>query len=89
MRIVTYRTDEGTRTAIVGRPGRKYLPAVLMDAGGLRVHKLPLAEDRYMTDLDYSLRAAARKYLKAGRLFGITKAAKALLKAATTIPGDN
>ena len=46
------------------------------------VNKVPLSEQRYMTALEYPAKKAARKFLKAGKALGVTKAARRLLKAA-------
>ena len=78
--LVTYRTDAGIKTAIALKPGRKWLPVIVIDSP-MRVRKVPLSERRFMTPLaDYPLRRAVRKYLAAGRRLGITKRARKALR---------
>lgn len=77
--LVRYRSDEGVVIAFV-KPGRKLLSMVAMDAAGLRVRKVPLSDERYISPLDYPVAKARRRFLAAGKRFGISKGAKALIK---------
>ena len=79
LRLVRYRTDEGCKMALVTRR-RKYLHCVMMTGAGLVVKKVPLSEERHMTDSTYNLHKAAVAMRRFGRNNGATKAAKTLLK---------
>jgi hypothetical protein len=60
--------------------GRKWLRYIILDAGGLTIKRAPKSERKHMRPLDYNLNTAKRKFRAAGRKFGITKAAKQLLR---------
>lgn len=80
MRLVRLRDDEGTRTALMGKPGRKFTPYVVIEFP-IRMHKMANAEvDRYTSSLDGSIKKAARRYRKIGRQYGITKGARGFLR---------
>jgi len=79
MEVVRYRSNTGVSTALV-EEGRKWLSLLTMDSGGLTVKRVPKSERRYMTDIDYKIGLAKRKFRSAGRKFGITKAARKFLK---------
>lgn len=75
-RVVRWRRDDGVRHGLAGEPGRKYVPVVVVDYP-VRLLKVPLYEQRYMTELDQpSVKKAVRDILKAGRRLGITEGAK-------------
>ena len=80
-RLVRYRSEMGVVLAFV-KPGRKLLSIVPMDSGGIKVRKAPLREERYLSDVEYPVGKAKRRFLAAGRRFGISKGAKALIKEA-------
>jgi hypothetical protein len=83
-----YRTDHGTKTVLVGKPGRKLVPILMVDGTGLTVRKVPLTDQRYMRDVREekkrrSTSAVIRQYRGIGRRLGMTKAAKSFLAEAT------
>ncbi len=80
MEVVRYKTNDGQSTAIV-EAGRKWIRVILMDSGGISVKKVPKTEERFMSPLDYSLNKAKVKFRDSGRRFGITRAAKLLLRS--------
>ncbi len=79
--VKRYRTDEGVRVAIVGTPGRKWIPLVYLEVP-MRLRKVPLSEAKYITDLPDapSVRSACRNFLRFGKGVGITKGARRFLK---------
>jgi hypothetical protein len=86
MRLVDYHTDEGHRVAIVAEPGRKYLHCVLFDPTELSVTDVPLAEARYMRDIESRprikstpLQSTAKRWLRAAKA---TQGARAILEMA-------
>lgn len=83
--VKRYKMDEGNRVAIVGTPGRKYIPLVYIDIP-IRLRMVPLSEAKYITDLRPQdtppVRQAAREFLRIGKGLGITKGARKFLKAA-------
>ena len=81
LQLKNYHTSEGVRVAFVAE-GRTKLTVIHMDAGGIKARRIPKSESRYMADLDYPRRKAVRKFLSAGKRFGITKGARQLLRAA-------
>jgi hypothetical protein len=79
--------DEGYRLAVVGKPGRLYVPIVTLNGAGLRVHKLPKAAERCFRDPPGKphksrLARVARKFLEFGRRVGMTAGARELLELA-------
>lgn len=80
MRLVTYKLDPcGSKIAFV-KVARKLLHLVMMENSGLCVKKVPLSEERFMTDLDYNMPKAAKRFRKFGKAHGSSKAARNLLK---------
>lgn len=61
--VIDYHSDEGHRTGIVTKVGRKFIYVLLVDQP-LRVKKLPIDEKRYMKELDYPVSKAKRKIKK-------------------------
>jgi len=59
--LVSYKTDEGGRTALLVDAGRKYLRIMTMDYP-LRVRSVPLSEWKYMTVLPISYKRARKVY---------------------------
>ena len=77
-----YRTDTGEKTVLVGPPGRKLLPVLLIEGSGLTVRKVPLSEQRYMRDAPVgrkTIKGIAKQYSGIGNRLGMTKAAKSFL----------
>ena len=81
--LVAYRTDEGTRTALVVTEGTKYLHVVTMDPYPLRVRKVPISEGKYMRVMPHSIKRTLRVYRRlASRDYGkLRHAPKALQEA--------
>jgi len=80
-RLMRYRTDEGSRVALV-REGRKYLHVLVMDSP-LRVTKADPREARYMTTLkDVAQPKDLKMFRRFGRIHGMTEAAKSFIKDA-------
>lgn len=78
-RLVDYRTQDGHSTAFVAE-GRKLIAVIAMDSSGIRIRKVPMSEGRYMKPIAYPLRRARNAFLRAGRRFGITDSARAVIK---------
>ena len=80
-----YRSESGVKTVLYDPDrGRKYHALLMMD-GGLVVRKVPLNEERYMTECNEAkkrrnLNGAFRVFAAYGRNVGATKEAKRLLK---------
>ena len=69
MKVVKYRTQDGVFTAIRVKDGTKYIQVILMDSAGIRIRRVHLSEAKYMTDLDYPLRRAQKKFMAAAKKF--------------------
>jgi hypothetical protein len=84
-----YRTEQGEKTVMVGPPGRKLLPILMIDgSSGLTVKKVPLSDQRYLRDVREekkrrSTSGVIRQFRGIGRRLGMTKAAKSFLADAT------
>ena len=81
-----YRTDTGEKTVLVGPPGRKLIPVLMIEGSGLTVRKVPITDQRYMRDAPHgrkTLKGIARQYRGIGNRLGMTKAAKSFLTNAT------
>ena len=50
--VINYHTNDGVRRGMLIKTGRKYLQVIMMDYP-LRVRKVPLAEQKYMTVLEH------------------------------------
>ncbi len=77
-----YLTNDGARVALLGKPERKYTPAVYVDSP-VKLHKIPNSDAQYMRDIAQGARdikPTARRMLKAGKRLGITKKAKRFLR---------
>ena len=88
MEVITLRTEEGYRSAILLTTGPKYAQVVWADdrKPGVRVNKIPKHWLRYSAPLlrngkPYNISRAKRMFRKMGRTLGITKSAKKALKA--------
>lgn len=77
--LMSYRTDEGTRAALVGDPGRKYIPVLMMDGGTLSVQKVPNDQQRYMRPYKELRKKHVKVFRSYGRAFGISNAAREFL----------
>lgn len=83
--VKSYHTTHGMKTVIVGKPGRKYIPVLMIEASGVTVRKLPLSEQRFMRDVIGGvkpIKSVLRQVGSAGRTLGMTKAAKSFLREA-------
>ena len=78
--LVRYRTDEGVYSSLVLKPERrrKFLKVVVLD-GLLRVRKVALEEERYMSELPTSKTKARAAFRHAAKALGCTAQAKKLL----------
>lgn len=84
-KVMLYRTNDGAKTVVVGPPSRKYFSVLMMDRAGLVVRKLPLDEQRYLSDAPGKPRALSSRlaiFRRYGRTVGMTKAAKSFLAEA-------
>jgi len=82
--LKNYRTDHGVKTVLIGETGRKYFQMLMMDHSGLVVKKVPLSEQRYLSDViqngkSKSIKTITRQYREFGKRTGMTKAAKSFL----------
>lgn len=90
MRVVSLRTDHGSRPALVRQVKGGAYHALMMNqgaAGCLGVARVPQTDERYMTDLEYRgrpypVKRALTTFARYGRNVGATKAAKQFLKLA-------
>ncbi len=83
--VISYRTQDGSVVAITGTPGRIYTPMVFIDHP-VRLYKVPNGDIKsYRRELPKKLRPTAKRtargMLKAGKVLGITKGAKAFLRS--------
>ena len=87
LRAVRYRTqDEQVRTAIVLRKARKYIHMVWIEDSGITIHRVPLAEERFMRPMGQGIAEAALSMLASGERLGITKRAEWELLELATAP---
>jgi hypothetical protein len=88
MRVVRIHSDEGSFTAVLGKPGRIYTPYVCLADYPVRKRRMANGDvAKYASELTlkgkpYPLKRAVRAMLRVGRQYGITGGAKALLKEA-------
>ena len=88
MKVMTFKAQDhnnsraGTYTVLLAKVGRKFIHVIFMDSGGIKLQRMKIGELSYMTDTDYPLKRAVRKFRSAGRRFGITKSATTVLKEA-------
>ncbi len=85
--VVQWRTDEeGMRVALVVARGRRLLQIIPIDSRGIKIEKVPLSQERWITPLvkrsgrPYPLKATARRLLRLHKTFGGTRSAKRALK---------
>jgi hypothetical protein len=87
-RVMSYHTDAGYYTALVGNKGTKLMTVVIIFDSGVAARRVPIYEERYMKPSlykgkDYPVSRAIRGFKKAAKSLGITKTAKrALMEAA-------
>lgn len=82
--VARYRTENGVVHALC-IPKRTITHAVLMTDVPLKARAIRGEERRFLTPLeDYPVKKAAKHFRHAGRSFGITKGARALIREATT-----
>ena len=90
--VVRYRHESGgATTAVLSPPGRKWLHYVAIDDSPIRLHRVPISEYRWCTEMDYQLQRACRLMLDAETRLGITKGARDFLKRALSagvLPGS-
>lgn len=76
-----YRTNNGTRVALVRDGGRKYLQVLMMD-GPLTVQRVPLQEAKYMEDYRPLKAKDLKTFRLHGKAHGMTAAARSFLREA-------
>lgn len=86
MKIVNYHSDHNCATALVIKQTKTYLFIIQVEPFGLRVRKIPVADEKNFTELEYHgkpypLKRAVRLYKKYGKKYGITKPARKALNA--------
>ncbi len=86
--LVSIRTDEGVRCALVVAVGHKYVSLLWADdrKPGVRVHKVSHRDAMHVTPLlfrekPYPLSRAKRHWRRMARQFGATKAAQQALRS--------
>ncbi len=83
MELMRYTTDEGERVALLVAEGRKWLKVVLM--GDTCLRKVKATEKKYMSQMDYPLPRARRKFAHCTKAFngntvrGLSKPLRAAL----------
>ena len=83
--LKNYRSDGGVKTVLYDPDrGRKYHALLVMD-GGLVVRKVPISDERFLTDVyeerkRRNLNGAFKAFASYGRRVGATKEAMRLLK---------
>lgn len=87
-KLKTYRTEHGRKTVLVGPAGRKLMPILIMESSGLTVRKVPLIEEKYLSDpppfkRSKSIKTIALRFRAFGNKMGMTKAAKSFLSDLT------
>lgn len=85
VQLMQYASPNGTRRVLVRRMARG-LGAVEIDAGGLSLRRLSIGELAYMVPLPCEPADAIAHFISAGRQFGQTRAAAALIAAAQRQP---
>lgn len=84
--LVWYRTDEGGRTALLVKTGRKYAHILTMDTYPLRVRRVKVAELKYMRVMDYPISKALKVYRRlARRDYGLASEWPSRLREALTL----
>ena len=85
--LVSYRTDEGVRCALIVTVGRKYISMLWADdrKPGVRINKVSHRDAQHATplmyrDKPYPLSRAKRHWRKMASSLGATKAARKALR---------
>ena len=82
MRVMSLHTEHGSKTVVMGEPGRKWTPFVIIEYP-VRLKRIKNADvDRYAREINYPAKKAVREFRRIGRKNGITKGALTLLKGA-------
>lgn len=90
MRIVRVANDEGSFSAVLGKPGRVWTPYVCLASYPVRKRRMANGDVKLFcseltlgrTKKAYPLKRAVRHMLRVGRQYGITGGAKKLLREA-------
>ena len=70
MEGVLYKTECGRIAALLLERGRKYLHIIPMDSTGIRIRKVKLSEEKFMTILpDYPIEQAKEIFKRAAAKF--------------------
>jgi hypothetical protein len=77
--VIQVHEDEGVRTGLVVTVGPKWLGVIWPDSSGMAINKVDRKAGRFH-ELDYPVKKARRKLRKMAACFGITKAARRLLR---------
>lgn len=85
VQVVQWRGDDGVRVALVVARGRRLLQIIPLDQH-IKVHKVPLEEERWIEPLTrssgrpYAIKPVARRLLRLHKTFGGTATARRILK---------
>lgn len=82
MDLVKYHDGERFVTALHAGEGRKYLHLVCITEGGVRVLDVPREQARFLCVIGPALKKHLVSFRRAGRVFGISKAAREILGGA-------
>ena len=77
MNIVRYFSPTGYRVALVATRGRKFITLIVIESDGLRLEKVALRNEKFITDAGRSTKVAWKRI---ARREHTTKGAKAALK---------
>lgn len=80
MFVVQYY-DDGFRIGILAKEGTKYAQVIVRNGNSIGIKKFPVDDDSALDYLDYPIQKAVVLFLRAGKQYGITQAAKELLEA--------
>ena len=70
MDVIRYHTTEGVTSALRVKRGSKYTQIIVMNSTGIRLHRVPNAEEKYMTPLpDYPIEKAKAHFRSAVKRF--------------------
>lgn len=88
--LKSYRTERGCKSALIRISGPKWMHVLVLHAP-LSVQRVPVTEQRFMTDLikknkPYPLNGAIKVFRRFGKASGITKGAKRFLIEASQSP---
>tara|TARA_X000001382_G_scaffold16372_1_gene10328 strand:- start:8142 stop:8405 length:264 start_codon:yes stop_codon:yes gene_type:complete len=80
MKVVKYHGDEGVRTGILTKVGRKWAYILLMDMP-MRVKRIPKTELKYVKEIDYNLKRAQYVFKNSICFKSTAEPSKAVLEA--------